>query len=95
MERKEEAEDKGGEKGKKGVEDGRRETGKVKKKGSNSQVKEEIVEAFLRDTVMKTNCKRDIRLIRSVLGHFFYTGCYKAHLLRPFGTIINQMNPYI
>lgn len=84
----------GGE-GKKEVEDGRRETGEVKKKGSNSQVKEEIVEAFLRDTVMKTNCKRDIRLIRSVLGHFFYSGCYKAHLLRPFGTIIDQMSLYI
>lgn len=56
-----------GRRGKKEVEDGRRETGEVKKKGSNSQVKEEIVEAFLRDTVMKTNCKRDIRLIRTFL----------------------------
>lgn len=70
LERKEEAEDKG-------VEDGRRKTGEVKKKGSNSQVKEEIVEAFLRDTVMKTNCKRDIRLIRSVLGHFFIQAAIK------------------
>lgn len=57
-----EGEERGGEKGKRRSRDKKRKErgkeGEAGKEVSNSQVKEEIVEAFLRDTVMETNWKR-------------------------------------